>query len=345
MKNIYELANLTPTEVEAITPKVIAETIEEIRRHKRVWGQLFNTNKDLIKSGGKQIEFPKKGSGVTVYTNMSAGDSITASAITYSSVTVQVKKHGVGISILGDAIRQTNVDVIAHCLKEAGEAFSDAMDKLAFETLFPVQTFSSGTGEAVTTTSIIVGVKSATNATSLTLAATGSTIAFSSAGSLTAWVAPSNAVAAVGTTSTVTTKDILSLKAAIQAEKYDPDVVVMNHARLTDVIYDSNAKFLDAWAYRGEGPLLNGEIGTLFGMKVVVTGRCPYYGVVVADTKSIGYEVIRKPLELAKDEYTGMAKDALNFYGFAEMNYGVINDMSYGVVVPAGTFSIVTTTL
>ena len=92
--NLEEL-QLTPSEVEAITPKVIADVIQEIRREKAVWVQFFKTNRDLVRTGGDAVVFPKKKAGITVSLNMSAGQSLSASNITYDSVTISVKKHGI----------------------------------------------------------------------------------------------------------------------------------------------------------------------------------------------------------------------------------------------------------
>jgi len=65
MKTIKEL-QVEPADVKAITPKVISATMEEIRRGKRIWAQFYRINRDLVGTGGTQVEFPKKGTGVAM---------------------------------------------------------------------------------------------------------------------------------------------------------------------------------------------------------------------------------------------------------------------------------------
>ncbi len=353
MKDIYELTDMGTASVAAITPKVIAKTLEEIHEQNMVWSQLYKTNRDLMNNGGTQVEFPVEGSGFVVYTNMSAGDTITASAMTYSTVSIAVKKQGVGLGILKDAVRQANRDVIAESLKGAGREWDKAVDKMAFEAMFPPVTVSTSeaTGATVTTSSVIVGISTYSGTvTSFSVTPSGTTVTFSATGSLVGWAVGSTAskVIAPTTTGSILGKDILLLRSKIQGAGYSPDTLIMNYTKFAELLYnDSSTKIMEAWAYpEAFKNIKNGVLGKLFGMDVLVTDRCPHYAVIEVDSKNLGYQVIRKDLAFEKDEITGMASDKINFWGFAEKNFGVVVPKACGAVIQGGSVlaaNIVTT--
>ena len=190
MKNIFELADISTSDIAAITPKVISATVEEIRRGKRVFAQFYKVNRDLVGTGGTQVEFPKKSTGVVVQTDMSPGDTIQTSKITYDAVTISIKKHGVGLGFYGEAIRQVKRDIIREAIREAGEAYADAMDTLALEAMFPtVNIIASAAGTVSASGTIIIGVKSApTTAKTLIISSSGTDVIFSGAGTVVAWL-------------------------------------------------------------------------------------------------------------------------------------------------------------
>jgi len=342
MKNIFELADISTSDVTALTPKVISATIEEIRRGKRVFAQFYKVNRDLVGTGGTQVEFPKKSTGVVVQTDMSPGDTIQTSKITYDAVTIAVKKHGVGLGFYGEAIRQVKRDIIRDAIREAGEAYADAMDTLALEAMFPtVNIIASGAETVSASGTIIIGVKSApTTAKTLIISSSGTDVIFSGAGTVVAWYIPTTCGSrrVTSTAGSMSAKDLLLVRSDIISENFDPDVIVIHPKRLPEIFYDPAAKFVEAYAYRGAGPLLNGELGQMWGMKVIVTSKAPIYGAILIDTDDLGYCVERMDLELKRDDVTGLKTDMLYFFGFAERNYGVVNNKAYGAVALQGTF-------
>jgi len=348
-KEIQELA-LQTSDVAAITPKVIADVIEEIARHKRIWAQFFKDNRDLERNGGSEVVFPKKGSGVTATFPVSAGTGISASNMTYSAVTIDIKKGGLGLAFQGEAIRQANRDVIRDHIEEAGEVWADTLDIVAFEAMFPSTTVSASGASTINLGSTLpIAFKSingtdgtlyvsSTSASSIVLA-DGATIAFY-------YVPTSSPAGTIGskrvsiTGGSLSAKDLLLLRNDIIAKKRNPDVFVIHPDLLTDILYDPAVKFLEKSAYEGEGPIFNGEIGQLWGMKVIVSNKAPKYGAVALQSDKVGYHIIRKPLQLTRDDYTGMSMDVLYYWGFAEENYGVVNMDAYGAVALKGTFDL-----
>ena len=342
--------DLGTTDVTAITPKVISSVIEEIRRAKRVFAQPYKSNKDLIESGGTQIAFPKKKSGITATFDISAGDGISASNMTYDAVTIAVKKGGIALGFQGEAIRQANRDVIADALKEAGEVWADTLDIVALEAMFPsAEAKPSGTG-TVAVSFPVIGIKSIADTSKFTHiinTTSASSLVVTGANTIAYWYVPAtNAGGETVGARRVTTsagsfsaKDILLARSDIISKNFEPDICIMHPDVLTDILYDPSVKFLEKSVYRGEGELYNGELGRIWDLRVIVTTKCPRYGIILIDSGDLGYEVTRKPLKMVRDEYTGMSMDVLYFWGFGEINYGVVNAGAYGAVAMQGTLT------
>ena len=351
MKNEIQELQLTPAQVAAITPKVIAETIEEIARSKTIWAQFYRTNKDLINTGGTEIVFPKKKAGVTAAWGLGPGQGPSPSNMSYAAVTIPVKKGGIGLAFRGEAIRQAMRDVVQDAIKEAGLVWADTLDVVAMEAMFP-STVVTTTGAATVALGdkTPIGVKSVAGPASIVvLSPTASSIVTTAAATVSIWYIPTTladgstigAKMVSGVANSLSAKDILSARASIMSKKFSPDVVVVHPDRLTDILYDPAVKFLERSAYEGQGPIYTGEIGKIFGMKLVVSERAPRYGAVLLDTEHLGYHVIRKPLQLTRDDYTGMSIDTLYFWGFSEENFGVVNAEAVGAVALSGTYPAV----
>jgi hypothetical protein len=350
MKNdIQELAVMTTSDVTAITPKVISTTVEEIARAQVIWSQFYKLNSDLKTNGGTEVIFPVKKSGLVASWGLAAGTGLTPGGMSFNAVTIAVQKGGIGIGIYGEAIRQSNRDVIADCLKEAGLMWAETIDIIAFEGMFPPQTISACNGGTYVATTIpIMGIKSVTpsTCTGFTIVQLGTsssiTYASSAAGTVVYWGAPSSigySNASSGASS-LTVRDIIAIKTGIANYKRNPTVLVINSERLADLMYDSTAKFLEGSAIRGSGEVYNGMLGQLWGLNVVVNAHASTFAAVVIDPQSMGYQVVRKDLDMKRDEYTGMSMDCLYFWGFAEKGFGVVNQRSYGAVVVKGTYAV-----
>lgn len=342
---VQELGIMTTTDVTAITPKVIANVIEEIARDKVIWAQFYKVNTDLMRNGGTEVVFPKKNSGIVASWGVSAGTGLTASAMSFSAVTIPVIKGGVGIGIYGEAIRQSNRDVISDNLKEAGEVWASTTDVVAWEAMFPSTTATAcNNGTFVAASISVLGIK-AVNPTTLTgftivNLGTSSSITYATdvVGTITYWYTPSTCGyrGASAGASSLTAKDIINVKSAIGNYKYKPKVLVVNSERLTDLLYDANAKFLES----GRDHVYNGELGQLWGLKVVVNCYCSTFAAVMIDPDALGYQVVRKNLDMKRDEYTGMSMDCLYFWGFAEKGFGVVNARAYGAIAVKGTYAV-----
>jgi hypothetical protein len=348
-EKIHELATMTTTDVVAITPKVIASAIEEIAREKVIWAQFYKVNRDLMSNGGTEVVFPRKGSGVAASWGLTAGQGLTATAMSFSAQTIAVVKGGVGLGLYGEAVRQANRNVLEDCINEAGNCWAETLDIAAWEAMFPTQTATAcNAGTFVATTVAVVGIKSVTptTVTGFTVCNLGTsasiTYASSAVGTVTYWYVPSTIgyTNCGAGTSTLTVKDILSCKNGVIGYKYNPQVVVVHPERLADILYDASAKFLEKSAYEGVGPVYTGELGMVMGLKLITSVHMSSIAAVVLDPSALGYQVMRKELDMKRDEYTGMSMDCLYFWGFSERAFGVINYRSYGAVVVKGTYAV-----
>lgn len=343
---VQELATMTTTDVMNITPKVIANVVEEIARESCIWSQFYRLNSDLMTNGGTEVVFPVKNSGIVAGWGLTAGSGLTAGGMSFSAVTIAVKKGGIGIGIYGEAIRQSNRDVISDCIKEAGIVWAETLDTAAFEAMFPIGYATiANAGTFVAASGPVLGVKVAGTVTGFTVVnagSTGNSLTATAACTISYWYAPSDIgyLGASNGASTITAKDIIAIKTAILNKKRKPQVCVINSERLTDILYDTNAKFLEGSAVRGNGEVYNGELGSLYGLRIVVNAHASTFAAVVIDPDSLGYQVVRKELDMKRDEYTGMSMDCLYFWGFGEKNYGVVNKSAYGAIVVKGTYSV-----
>lgn len=335
---VEELTAMTIGDVTNITPKVLSATVEEIARDKVMWAQFYRTNKDLMASGGTEVVFPKKNSNVTASWGIGPGVGLTATAMSFSAITVAVSKGGVGLGFYGEAIRQANRDVVADCVREGAEIWARTIDLAAFEAMFPALAVTTA-GATAATSICVMGVRQVNPAgiTSVTITnIAGSSSIAAAAGTVTIWYAPTacSAYTITGQTGSFTVKDILVLKTLINSANRQPKILVINPEVSKDIVYDTQGKFLYPQTSKD---MLPGEIGELWGLRVIANNYCPKRAAVVLDPDVLGYQVIRKELDLKRDEYTGMSMDVLYFWGFAEKGFGVVNKDAYGAMVLWGT--------
>jgi len=343
MKTIEELAGLAPSDVADITAKVISDTIEEIARGKRVFAACFKENRDLIGPGKpREISFPKKGTGISASWNVSPGATITGTTMTYSAVTISVKKGGVRLEFTNEAIEQALRDVIADHIKEAGLVWAETIDTIALETLLDVKlgtlTMNAGTGTAATTLVPILQIVSVTGQTissvdyysgtiKMTGTVTASTIVFKY----------SNRCKTTGLyvdarwNGTLSSWDVLKGRAKIISKNFTPNVMIVHDNELPGLLYDERLKFLDVSAYGGREAIINAELGKIFGLKVWTTTRT-YEGVAIyVDTNNLGYHVIRRPLKGTREDKPD--RDSVWYHFWGEENFGVVNDNCVAVSV------------
>jgi len=350
LKEIEELADVAgvgTVAVAAITPKVISRAIIEVARGSRVFAQFFRDNRDLMGQGTPhEIAFPRKGTGVTVAWDVGQGTSIGPSSFAYSATTIRVKKAGLRLQFNNEALEAAMRDVIADHIYEAGQIWAEQLDDVAKTVMLDLTTQDKAfttSGTITLSTFPIISVDDTSHTISSVDYDTGTVILSGSvaAGTLNVVYAGGSIQSASGShyvvaaaINTITAQNILNARAKIVGKNFHPDVAIMNDADIPGFLYDSNVKWLDAWAYRGKGPLLNAEVGQLFGLRVVTTTRAPAGVAIVLDSSKLGYNVMKRDLKGVREDKPEY--DQVWYHYWSELNFGKTEPWAVALVVNGG---------
>jgi len=350
MKSIEELA-LGTADVAVITPKIIAKTIEEVARGERVFAQFFRENRDLIGTGKPhEIVFPKKGTGISVSWGVTPGSTISASSFSYSATTIRVQKGGIRLHFTREALEAAQRDVIRDHIYEAGLEWAESLDDLARTVMLDIKVGTlafSGDSDATSATvpaanspileivshngNTISGVDYYDGVVYFADSAPASTVVYTYADRPN----DNNMVVEVANAQTISVWDVLQARTKLIAQNRKPDILIMNDADLPGLLYDTKLKFLDASAYGSREAILNGEIGKIFGLRVVTSTRAPEGAAIVIDSSRLGYDVIRRELEGHREEK--YEYDSVWYHFWSERNFGVTDDLAVALVVGGKT--------
>ena len=343
MKDIEKLA-LGTADVAAITAKAISDTIEEVARQTNVFAQLFKVNRDLVGAHKpREIVFPKKSTGISVTWGVSPGSSVSPSSFSYEAVTISVQKVGIQLQFTNEALEMALRDVIEDHIYEAGLEYAEAVDARAQTVLLDLKkgTITSWTGGSIGAANApIISIESVSGATiSSVKYDEGSVILTGSVSAATVVYTYSNRLKTTGlwvgasSPGSLSPKDILRARAKMIGKYRDPDVVVINPVDTTTLFFDPNVKLVDASQYGAREPLLNGELGKLFGMKVIMSTGAPEGCAILVDTKRLGYDVRKRELEGIRKDKPDL--DSVFYYFWAERDFGVVDDYAVAAVVDA----------
>jgi N4-gp56 family major capsid protein len=347
-RSIQDLA-LGTADVAAITPKVISATIEEVARGKRVFAQLFKENSDLMRTAGLEISFPKKGTGIAASFDVAPNTSIAPSSFAYDATTIRVKKAGIRLEFTTEALESALRDVIKDHIYEAGIVYAETIDDRAISVALNLTAVSSTVPAASTVIAGSYPIWSVTTVSGCTIDgldyATG-TIYVTAAGSVTPGTITYQYAERVYTSTlyvdavadnTLSAWDMLAARAKIKGKNFNPNVVVINDDDVPGLLYDSNLKFLDASAYGSREAILNGEIGKVFGLKVVTSTRTATGHAVYVDTGKLGYYVRKRDLRGYREDKPEF--DAIWYHMWSEGDFGVVNNNAIALSVNHGPTS------
>jgi len=127
---------------------------------------------------------------------------------------------------------------------------------------------------------------------------------------------------------------MLTARAKLLSKNYIPNVAILHDDDIPSLLYDEKLKFLDVSAYGGREAILNGEVGKLFGMKILTTSRMQTGHVVYADTKNLGYHVIKRGLKGYREDKPEY--DSVWYHFWAQEDFGVVNDNAIALSVNHG---------
>lgn len=339
MKKFEEL-QLTTTDLVDILPKRIASEIQRYIHPKLYGRQLLRTNKDLLNRAGRSIHLPK--AGTVSAQRISEGTAFTDfQEVAFETVEVTPFKIGVPLKITQEAIDAAEFDVLDIQLEEAAKALANLEDEEIWKEFVGYKTATfTDTGDGSTTTyelgnSYVIEIISSSHTISQVDYYDGK-VKFASAPGNGEDIEVQYAYADLGsrkaidanTKGTLAKEDVLSAVTQIRAEKFTPNVLVVHPLKYGDLLKDSN--FIDASKYGEREPLLNGEIGKFYGVKVLETTQVWAGVAVVAATPDCGWFVLKRNPDVKKKE--APEADSYEFYIYEEFAPKITNENAVALI-------------
>jgi len=353
--------SISAADVGIITPEVIAATFEEIVHKKVTWAQLYRVNRDILNKPGKEVIFPSANAagGFTIETTAGAieGKDVTSLKATvgltaYTGTTIGVYKVAGWLKITREAIKFAMRDVIKDNIYEVGLQYKEQIDDAAYYQLI----YASNKQAAETVTGFATGSSVypmtapvwTVNSVKTSMAGTikgidyaaGSIYLYSTLAAVNTihYQVPGRNLLAItgaqpGSQETgINAWGILKGKAKLISHGRDPNVVVMSWNDMPSLLYDDKVNFLDASAYGGREPLMNAEIGKVWGLKVITESRrLPEGCAIVVDTSRLGYDVHKEELRSYRDDV--YEKDMVAYYFYAERGFGITDTLAACLVM------------
>jgi len=359
-------AGISSADVKTVTPKVIAATFEEIVHKKCVWEQLYRDNRDILNKPGMEVVFPGATATGAFSVGVAEFVDVTTIGTTvgldqYTATTIGIKKVAGHFNVTREAIKFGMRDAIKDNIYETGLQYVEAIDNVAYyQVMFGSYSTAAQTETSLCAAGDTLGLAGAAYSLATNIIEVNSVNTSALSGSLsgvcyidyksgTLYMGGSSIVAEVGcsiwvtrglkpgvyvnsaklgTTSTgISGWGILDGKAALIAEGRDPNVVLMNYADLPNLLYDDKINFLDASAYGGREPLMNAEVGKVWGLKVITENRrIPQGCALVVDTSRMGYDVHKEELTSYREDV--YKRDAVYYYFYAERGFGITDTLT-----------------
>jgi len=345
-REIVELA-LGTQDVKAITPDVIAKTIDEVSRHKRVFSQLFRENRDLVGKPGRRLIIPRFVSNIAVSSEVGEGTSISPSTFSYEGTTIDVVKFGIRFEIDKEAIETPVRDILKDALAISGREWANELDKRAMTIALDLKTgtitsWSGGTLGAATAP--VVQIISVNGATIDSVDYyKGSVVLTGSVSAATVTYLYSNRCKSTGLYIDVNTAeylkiwDVLKLRSTLVANSIYPDVLIVHPREVETLLYDPDCMslFVSIREYSDKQEILNGEIGQIADLKVLASGQVPEGIGILVDSNRLGYDVIKRDLTGTKEDKPEY--DQVWYHLWSEREFGVSDTLAIGIAVNAKT--------
>jgi len=132
------------------------------------------------------------------------------------------------------------------------------------------------------------------------------------------------------TTGVLSYDDIVSAVAAVRGQNWNPDTILINPAQQQDLLKDT--KFINSSAYGGREPILNGELGRMAGLKVLVSTQVASGSALVFDSQHAVTVAIKRDIQVKRDELP--ARDAIGLY-VTQMAIPKVINVTAGAVITA----------
>ena len=280
--------------------RMLASAIEKQADSFRVMRSLVNINTDLVNTAGVEILVPKRiALDATV---VSEGASLTLQTPSYDSVSIKVQIYGAAVEIGEETVAASQYNLINDALenlalaiaqKEDVDLVTALIDRTEAGILSTTTASSTGTdvtfnlsnGNVLTINEVI------SDGTTLTAYSVNYkngridiTTAMSAEGILTVDYAYAASVTCIAPTvaGAIEYADLISARMQVIINKFRPDTVLVSPYQHADLLKDSN--LVDTSKYGSNETVMNGEIGKVAGMRVIVSNNMPDGVVAVFDS-------------------------------------------------------------
>jgi len=139
---------------------------------------------------------------------------------------------------------------------------------------------------------------------------------------------PDILTASAATPGVLSYDDCVAMVGRIRAENWDPDTIVIHPDQLVDLLKDT--KFINASAYGGREPLLQGEIGRFAGCQVFVSSQATSGQALIFDRKRASILVQKRDVTVRRDEKP--ERDRIELYFTQMYKPYVINEKAVGII-------------
>lgn len=340
LRTLEELT-LTTSSIASILPKRIADFVEQSAREERYGRQLLRANTTLLKSQGRSVHLPLRGS-ITV-DRLSEAATPSEQDVAWSTTEVTPFKLGCYFHVTQEAIDGSDIDVVNGSIQEAGEGLADREDDEIFSEFLgrlPDPVVSAGiwtwtaqsdafTGDGSTlkftlSYNPVVEMSTVTDGGSATTAyavdyydgevefdvapVSGNAIVIDY------WYTDRTNTRDATTVADFKIDDLVAANIFFRTKKARGDVVVINPDQLSSILKDST--FIDTSAYGSREVILLGEVGKISGFKVLTTTSMPAGTALFLNTKRAGWHVLKRNIDVKRKDSPDT--DSYKFYVYFE---------------------------
>jgi N4-gp56 family major capsid protein len=354
MKTLEELATDT-TAIADILPKVIIDQVERVARAKRFGRNLVQISEQLVRTKGRSIVIPRLGSATAVH--VAEGAAASKGGVSFTAHTITPDKIGYTAQITQEALDGQDFDLINLSIEEAGVALADKEDTDVVNELSGYTAGSetvSGTFTAGQTITLSFSGSDPLMCGGITQVVTGGvthpaadivSIDFYDAKfKVPAGHTFTNPVVSyiksvrdnwvdANTKASLSYEDLVDGAAIIRGNKWNPNFVLINPAQMGDLLKSS--KFIDASQYGDREALVNGEIGKISGMKVLVSTQMCDGTVLILDSKRAAWEALKRPVDMKR--WDNPTTDSVELYFFMEYGVAVTDEDAVVLAVNSST--------
>jgi len=324
----------------------LAVEIETVARERRVGRQLVDVVNQLLNRPGNTIDFMRRGS-LGLAGTVAEGAAIPKAEPAYTKVlTVKVQKLGKGSAITREAIADAREDVVAACKEELGISLADKEDYDIMQAILdPSDQISESFAGDGTTKVFTVSQTPVARVDEVTVDGVAVTVVSVDprTGEVELETAPASTASVVikyrkiqsnyvesATAGKLDLADLNAARGLVTARKWRPNILVIREEELSDLL--GLDAFIDASKYGAREPLLNGEIGKIYGMKVIVSSLLPAGLTLAIDTRARAVKFVPKQnvrVNTEEDE----EKDILEIYATQRYGVGLTNRDPIAVIV------------